>query len=562
MKLMLAKRKEQNSLRYFWWVVAVCLAALYNIAVAQGARYVRGDLSHPNGCEDCNPCVKDVVYSIYTLQNRGESLGFNWPTHFPKPAGAGSKSHWQGIQRLPVMDLYHPYLAVSLSNRISRSLTQKLDVRGPALLVVVEMASRKNDGGRLYSNRLALTKRSRHVPPDIADRIVTIQRITEEFNHPGGLQTLGQYLLVGADGNVGHSRKTAVFTLWDMSDPVSPREVWQPHWELAKGNANSVGISKLGDGRYLMVRALRDGKKLEFYLLGTDIEKSPTAHDDDILWDRWDPGELQSQLTKIDGSPDRSWGDFGGGIGQAGYQNTNIVKECGTGELYLIATHGRRPSGGGSDVIEVYRLEIPTKRPDPDKPGDGVVITKVARRTLFPSGNAGARQGDLQAAAGVYISPHNKLYLYATEHGVTGKAGKSGQKTFVKLIQFEPEEPLSRVETLDEAWVRLYDRNNYKGRFITLDYEDRELRNYANFKHVEEFNDRASSILYAIPKNHRVRLYADTQFEGGYLNLVGTGHVQRIAALSGSAFSDGEECDDEISSAEWQENRVAGQRQQ
>lgn len=519
---------------------------LYSTLGAQD--FYHGDLSTPNGDEACNPCAENVVQAVNTLRDHGTSLGFHWGDNYPVVEGAGTPSHWQGIQRLPIMNFEVPYLAVSSSHRTYVITPVGIQqVSGPAHFAVVEMGSRRgNRGLRLRSNRLEFGKLTRNVAPDPKDRIAHSHVITSDYDHPGGMQSIGQYLLVGSDGNIEHSRQTASFSLWDMSHPLSPRNVWGYGWELPVTNANSVGIARLEDGRYFMVRALGDAKELEFYLLSDDLEENPATYHEDAPWDRWHYSELQSELEDSDGSLDRAWADLGSLFGDAGYQNTNLVTECETGDLFLICTHGRRPESiGGADFVDAYRIDIPKERPDPYSPGEGVTITKVAKRQMFPSGNANSRQGDLQAAAGIYVSPNHQLYVYATEHGVTGKGD------FVQMIEFAPQAPKAKVTFLEEAWVELYQYPDFGGRSIILDYVDRELRDYNDFSKIEEFDNKISSAVFAIPSGFTFRLFSDHFGGGGYLDLDGTGRVVRLSDFSELTLDNGQSADDCISSAEW-----------
>lgn len=503
-------------------------------------RHFLGYLQSPAGSGTCNPCVENVIESINTLQNRGETLGFYWGDNYPAVAGSGTSNHWQGIQRLPLMGLAAPYLVVSSSHRYP------INIPKPAYFAVVEMESRGAVTGRLRSNRLEFGKLTRDVPPNPLDRIVKAQMITPEFDHAGAMQAIGKYLLVSADERTSDSQNLSLLTLWDMSTPYAPQNVWRdPAWELPGRYAGSVGIVKLENSKFLLVRALQDAKQLEFYILQPDLEENPATYLDGSPWDTWDYRELKSDLHEADGTLDLNWADLYNVLGKAGYENVNIVTECGSGRLYLIASHGRRPSGfGGEDCVDAYRLEVPVERPKPDSP-DGVIITKVAKRQLHPVGNAGARQGDLQAAAGIYVSPDNKLYFYATEHGVSGPGGS------VTMIEFAPQVPRSNVTDIEDAWVELYDEKKFDGRSIVLDYKDRKLRDYNHLENIETFDNISSSVIYAIPEGYVLRLFSEGNQRGGYFDLVGTGQAEKIEDFAGVALSNGESADNRISSVKW-----------
>ncbi len=538
------------------WLLLVFFTLTTGATAAQEeSPFFRGDLSYPEGNHDVNPCVDNVVHAVSTLRDHGTTLGFNWGADYLPVLGTGTKNHWQGLQRLFLPDRPFPYLIVSSSHRqkVLRANGDIEDISWPAHFAVVELGSRSNDGGRLRSNRLEFSQLTRHVRPDPADKIVVSQVVSHEFDHPGGIQSIGKYVLVGSDGNIEHVRATAEFTLWDLSDPLEPRLVWdQPRWELPVANANSVGIVKLEDGRNLMLRALASARELEFYLLNENLDENPALYlTESNLWDRWSYTELQSELRNSDGSLDLTWADLENRLGIAGYQSTNLVTECETGALYLIAAHGRRPQGfGGGDFVDAFRLDVPKERPNPDAANSGIIITKVASRHMFPAGNAGEGQGDLQAAGGVFVSPEHKLFFYATEHGVGGPGGS------VRMIEFGPEEPTSEVRFAQEAWVEFYSERSFTGRSIILDYADRELRNYANLADIENFNDLAASLIYGLPPGLKLRLYADLNQEGEFIELTGTGSVLRLSDLSQIPLPDAASLENQISSAEWIEEGI------
>ena len=539
------------------WLLVICVVACFQFGVAtqNGNEFFLGDLSHPSGTVEVNPCVKNVTQSINTLGSRGETLGFNWGANYLPVQGAGTKNHWQGIQRLWLPTLPFPYLIVSSSHRERVLLAngELEEISRPGHFAVVEMASRANDGGRLRSNRLQFDKLTRHAAPPEMDRIVVAQIASHEFDHPGGMQIVGKYLLLSSAGSIEHNRDVAHFTLWDLTNPLSPRSVWvSPKWELPPNNANSVGILRLDDGRYLMLRALSDARTLEFYLLNKNLEDNPAGYLATTgVWDRWYHSELLSESYNPDSTLDLAWGDLENIVSGVGYQTTNLVTECETGQIFLIASHGRRPQGlGGGDYIDAYRVDVPREHPNPDVSGEGVVIIKVAQRHMFPSANAGERQGDLQAAGGVYVSPSNKLFFYATEHGVTGPS-KS-----VKMIEFSPQVPKSTAATITDAWVELYAEKSFHGRSIVLDYIDRDLRNYADFSKIEQFDNLAASAIYAIPTGTKLRLYAEKQQEGGFIELVGTGAVEYLPDLGSIFFSEPDTAVSRVSSAQWLTSEV------
>lgn len=477
------------------------------------SQYFHGYLQSPQGNADCNPCVQNVIHSVNTLRDRGETMGFNWGADYPPIEGSGTDSHWQGIQRMPILPndgLSLPYIAVSSSHGGQSNPY--------ARFAIVKMGSRDQDGLRFRSNRLAYGQLTKDVPPDSRDQIVVPKTIRTDYDHAGGIQTIGKYLLVGTETDKLPDRGVSILSLFDISKPQDDA-VWEK--SVSKDDVNSVGIVRLSDGGYLMMRTFFDANSIEFYRKFTLNLANNDWAGPFYLWKK---DERRSELHNPDGSIDNNWSN---------YQSINIVTECESGRLFLIASHN-----DGSDFVDAYRLDVLTSM-------NKVFITKVAKRHMFLDENSGERQGDLQAAGGVYISPDNKLYFYATEHG------RNGPGNSVKMIEFGPEEPRPQVSKIEEAWVELYADKNFEGRTIILDYVDRDLRDYNNFDNIELFGDKVSSAIYAIPIGYKMRLYEHDNQGGGFFDLNGTGRPQKIADLHDALLGNGEKVGDNISSALW-----------
>jgi len=485
-------------------LVGFLLLAPFSVIYSQ---YFRGYLQSPQGNADCNPCVQNVIHSVNTLRDRGETMGFDWGADYPP------LDHWQGIQRMPILPnagLSLPYIVVSSSHGGQP--------KPYARFAIVKMGSRDQDGLRFRSNRLAHGQLTKDVPPDSRDQIVVPKIIRTDYDHAGGVQTIGKYLLVGTETAKLPDRGVSILSLFDISKPQDDA-VWKK--PVSTDDVNSVGIVRLSDGGYLMMRTFFDANSIEFYRKSTLNLANNDWAGPFYLWKK---DERRSELRNPDGSIDNNWSN---------YQSINIVTECESRRLFLIASHN-----DGSDFVDAYRLDVLTSM-------DTVFITKVAKRHMFLDENSGERQGDLQAAGGAYVGPDNKLYFYSTEHGRNGPNGS------VKMIEFGPQEARSQANTIEEAWVELYADKNFEGRSIILDYVDRNLRDYNDFNRIEKFDNTASSLIFAIPVGYRLRLYEDDNKGGGFLDLNGTGHAERIADLSSITLSNNVNADNKIGSALW-----------
>lgn len=362
------------------------------------------------GNETCNPCVANVIDAVEQLNAERKLYVFSWGDRYPPVLGAGSKSHWQGIQRLPsylsktsffVLTSSHRYRAFSLDFKVQ-------NVSFPACFALVNLTGLD---AKYVGEEYRLT-------PANHGRIIKTQQISPEFDHSGGIQMIGKYLLVGADGHISDRHKTANLSLWDLSDPLHPRNVWgDDGWEVNGSNANSAGVVRLAAGEYLMLRALASAKILEFYVLDPDLKRNPAQYlkQPSTIWQYQ---ELLSELWEQNGQVDMRWAAVDRLLVQAGFQVTNLVRECGTGEIYLIAAYGpKTPRFGGTNTVEAFRLDLFYSSQD-SKQHYEVLITKVAK-TRLRMGGAIPKSISLQAAAGIYVDADNRLHLYVTEHGTS-----------------------------------------------------------------------------------------------------------------------------------------------
>ena len=507
---------ERTGIHARWVILLLVICSIPGIGYSQA--HYKGLVDCGPGSSDCNSCINDFVSSLETLEDRGETLGFHRGAGHPLLEG---DCHWQGIQRLRIPELKVPYFAVSSNH----------DCQGNeyARIAVAKFTSRTDEGHRLRSNRLAPNRLTKDAAPPTLDRIVTSYVLQPEtFSHPGGMQSIGKYLLVGSDVWFGMDHRSPIYLL-DMSRPEAPDRKWVYRVEDGVG-ANSVAITRLDDGHFLMAVA-RSVTQVNFY-------RSRTTSLIDLidpqsrwrLWDRWSYVELEGADPKTRWLFDCDFKD-------PGPQNINMFVECTTGDLYLLNSHGPHPAdlvgSCSGDWIRGYRLIIPRAAPG------RVRVRFVTERHMFPGDNAGERQGHLQAAAGAYVSPDHKLYFYATTHGFHGPDGS------VKMIEFSPRYPETRVESMGNAWVRLYEHDSYAGRSIMLDYVDRELRNHDDFDSAERYDNVASSVIYLLPPGYSMFLYEHDRQGGREIELCGTGTVGRMQDLDAVGF------DNTASSAEW-----------
>ena len=464
----------------------------------------------PWGSDDCNICVPDVPGAIRALRNRGDIMGFHiGDAPDPNPFA----DHWQGVQR--TMSGGARYLLVSRSIDPATK-----DVS----FVVVEMATRNDDGLRFRSNRLAPSIDFEFTPPPAEDRVVTIVPREGSYSHAGGMQLLGNVLAVPFESGESTDPPSKV-VLFDVSNPPQPVRLPNEIIHAVSGGisseAGTASLGKLADGRFLLVIGRGDANNLDFYVsTGSDIRTTAFER-----FDSWNEDELQSELCAS--QPCTCGGIIPVDCEFGNYQNLSLVHQC-DGALYLVGTH--QDSLTGEDFVDLHRLD--------NVPGSNDVrITKVAKRQLV-CGYRGENHCNFDAAGGVYIDPERRLLLYGTEHDNDGPIAGSpicnGSPCSVKFEEFRPV-PHGPCTRIADAWVELYDDTDPDSdRSIIIDFVDRELENYTNYNSIDDFEDKPSHALWCIPERATHRLWEDRDACGGdHRDLVGTGQVEEIGDLGG-----------------------------
>jgi hypothetical protein len=107
--------------------------------------------------------------------------------------------------------------------------------------------------------------------------------------------------------------------------------------------------------------------------------------------------------------------------------------------------------------------------------------------------------------------------------------------------------PHGPCDTIEEAWVELYEDDHFAGQGRMIDYRDRSLEDYSDYHQVglEYFGDEASSARWCIPDGWGYRLYEDSSYGGETLLIVGVGEYRELADLDDHGFGD------RVSSSAW-----------
>ncbi|WP_224363258.1 hypothetical protein [Hyalangium versicolor] len=440
------------------------------------------------GSLDCNLCVNDVVSTFNNMRDHGEVLGFNPPVSGSFNVAYPSSNHWEGIQRLTAG--FGRYLVVS-----------KRDDRGANGNVAhtVYMGSRTTTGRRFRSNRLSTSiNEPEDTTPLVLDYAAAALPLDDGYAHGGGMQAIGNIVALPMEEGPGNGK----VVLYDFSSPTAPVKLSTV--EGASTAAGTASLTKLADGRFMLVLGQWDAKTLEFFLsTGTNI-----------LTTGWEPYDVW-QDTEV---PSGHWGSF---------QNLNFITDCSNGQLFMIGTliGGLGWGAFDEDFAHLYSVSL----------AGSVTFQHVASKHFYCS-NDGARQCNFGAAGGAFVDRDHNLLLYVAEQADDGPGGS------VKMIEYRGIFPNAACgDDINQAFVDFYDDSDFSDRGFIYDYPDRFSKNWANFGSVDGLNDKISSVRFCIPPGHRVRLYENSNFGGASKELTGTGSIN----LHDISFGD------KISSAEW-----------
>ena len=497
----------------------------------------------PWGSPDCNRCVANVEDSFNNIRDHGEILGFQMGGHPPPDWGPLSKyhKHWQGVQRLsvaPNAEDAGKYMVITRDDII-------VDGTGYSGFQIVYMGSRSGGGDRYRSNRLQPQWPYARTTPPGSDVVIKTQLIDDEHEHPGGIQVLGQFLIVGVGEEVH------LYDLGNPSEPIhlGPEEEGTvdgigPIFTRPEKSGSSTSLAKLQNGRYLLVISSSDARPLDFYI--SDEPNALLGDAAKIKFSNFDR-VTSSEIEEI-------FGDKAGG----GYQNINLVTECGSGQLYLLGTHNNGGCIGNicqpwkEDWADLYKVqeianEITLER----------IIYQNAKGEDIPGRHFYCTAGfdpdnglcNFDAAAGLYVDPDGQMILYATEHDNQGPDESVDFMEF-RQVPRSAADPQGICSSFDEAWIELY-RNDFAdteglGESIMIDWADRDLEDYRDFSHFDPYaypdylstgwwdwdGGRISSLSWCLPQGQNLyTLWEIPNFGGKSLALQGNGQVQEVPNL-------------------------------
>ncbi len=204
--------------------------------------------------------------------------------------------------------------------------------------------------------------------------------------HAGGMQLIGDYLLIGVEDNQDKQRSQIQF--WDVSNPFTPNlrtalTIKRKSMIPKDKTAGAVGIVKREDD-HLLVVANWDAQDLDFYRSnGLSLRDDACRF---YLMLRWSYKRAHRHAWH----PNQAW---------ESYQAVNLVSDLNS-NIYLL---GFATDTTGKDIIDLFSIDLNRDSPN--------TLQKLSRKQLILQANAHFR-----SAGGISIRSATELSCWAGEH--------------------------------------------------------------------------------------------------------------------------------------------------
>lgn len=464
---------------------------------------------------DSNPLISDVESKFGAVSDQASHIRVRDGRLFPflrytrvNVAGINwGLNHIQGVQRLRNTN----YLVISAGDKVIET----------SHLFLARLGTRRLT--RYWGSNILSTK-----DPHDDDTMVQIFALDKGAWHAGGISVMGDVLAVPLYQE--EPAHTKVIFL-NMREPEQPTLFSSTLNRDRYGRSNAVALAKMTNGRYLCavwreVTSKPQGR-IDFHL-SVDNDFRSGFHSEASTW---------------------SFSDIQGIVGgNRTYQNINFILPQGDAQspshggstvFYMIGTQNdskSAPAGHGSDLADLFRVELPNSLFADHKSSDKVILTRLATRKF----HAGNNYANFNAAGGIYVSTDDTLALYAGYHW--------RNEDLFGFAEFPPPEEDAQGTG---CWVELFEDRNFLGRRLTL--RNRDEASIPNFGAVsvqgKGFDDKISSLRFFAPAGTTLALYEKKNFDpsGNKVELAGTGTVQSVPNLDAFGF----DMDDEGSSMQF-----------
>ena len=380
------------------------------------------------------PFASDVIDEYHKVARRADPLAAKRTVSPP----ATSCLHQEGIARVNAPD-GTPYMFLTRSGKDPGFFCSTNNHSGT--IYIVKMGSRAKNGERLRSNLYPLDGSFFVNRPHIAsEEDTTVGKISLDgdhgyfpgYEHPGGMQAIGDLLVVGTEDPYlmpsGTSQATVL--LINVHNPEDPQTA-----EYGRIDVHDVGGEDGSDPVALTVVKDADGAKrflvataggpanriLNFYRSPVIemVDGDPTQiKPDAALWDgrNWElVGRFSNRV--LNDCLGFDWPIGTGLFANTGqHQMLNFVREGDLdGQLYLFG--GRRTGAivnpWSSELLDLYKVQLTDGLPDdcPIKP-----VANGSRTMSNVSWDERWDTGSFSAASGMYVTPAGEILDYVAPH--------------------------------------------------------------------------------------------------------------------------------------------------
>jgi hypothetical protein len=312
----------------------------------------------------------------------------------------GNDSHVEGFGRLTVDD--RRWFVVS------RARPDHPEGGGGGVFLVNLDSMGTGDGRRLVSLSAEIDSFS-GTPPSFRDtRFYYPMQYTY---HPSGLQTMGRFAAVAADGLDGTSY--GYVDIFDFATPGSTNAF--VHRVIIKASTAEYNNLEVNPGREVSGAAIARLKSGKYLLFALDKSENKRG---------W---FYVSTSASLDTATQFNTLDFTSLSAQ--FENVALFTECGTGDLYMLGTENLDIGFTSDGINDAWLMKLAY---DPNT--EQVSVVQSFKRQFGPNTDAFCT---FRAAASGYVDPDGKLLLYCHTRKANSDAGGSPDSK-LKLVEFGP----------------------------------------------------------------------------------------------------------------------------
>ncbi len=214
-----------------------------------------------------------------------------------------------------------------------------------------------------------------------------------DLNHPGGMQVIGDFLVIGKETQLGSSVQASEIVFYNLSGmAIDTPPAWLSYSIARLGKkAGAVGITRFtnqsGESRYLL--AVYDNGDIDFYV-------------------------SNSQFSFVDNPSDGAFELFANcTASQSGYSSINLVTED-SGNIYMVGFRSEDSDGSYADFADLLRISL-------DEDNQTASLIQVDSRHMYTEQSTiiGIEGIHFRYGAGIAFDENNKLNFVATQRNGT-----------------------------------------------------------------------------------------------------------------------------------------------